>query len=106
MGVDICQDIKSGTLRPKRPAQINKERSAPTDMREGGCGQTLGTRRAVYNLVFCFIFFVDLFRHNGIHPGWEAQLVEPEETESELQQQRDIYTATRAPGDANLVCQE
>lgn len=44
MGVDICQDIKSGTLQPKRPAQTKKEHSAPTDRRrEGGCGQTLET---------------------------------------------------------------
>lgn len=70
-----------------------------------GCGylprhkerQTLGTRRDVYNLVFFFSVRVDLFRHNGIHPGREAQFVDPEETESELQQQRrDIHTATRA----------
>lgn len=70
-----------------------------------GCGylprhkerQTLGTRRDVYNLVFFFSIRVDLFRHNGIHPGREAQFVDPEETESELQQQRrDIHTATRA----------
>lgn len=71
MGVDICQDIKSG------------KRSAPEE--------------TFITLFFFFSVRVDLFRHNGIHPGREAQFVDPEETESELQQQRrDIHTATRA----------
>ena len=36
----------------------------------------------------------------------EAQFVDPEETESELQQQRDYLHSNYGPGDANLIPQK
>lgn len=72
MGVDSCQDIKSGAVHPK----CQKEQSGPTDRGEGG-RQAYATYRAIYRALF--FTHVDLLRHSGI-PRKGPQRVDPEES--------------------------